>query len=164
MTSSAKRTRRSPKELIADLEAKIAQGRQRAERKKAKKDPSLRHMTAAVRSIDKALAESKDTATRQALGEARSTLAACLALNGAAPSTGGQRQRAVRPAQGKEVNVKAVLKHVAGNPGSRCAQIAAALGAESKAVSPVLKDLKAQGKVRSKGRARGTTYFAKAAR
>ena len=82
---------------------------------------------------------------RQALDEARSTLAACLMLHGAAPSTGGRRQRAVRPAQGKQVNVKAVLKHVASNPGSRCAQIAEALGAESKAVSPALKDLKAQG-------------------
>jgi len=161
MTSPAKRARRSPQEQIADLEAKIAQVRQRAERQKARNDPSLRHMTAAVRSIDKALAESKDAATRQALDEARSTLAACLALNGAAPGKKGAQRRVGQAARTSDVQAEDVLRYVVSNPGSRCAVIAAALDVDSKAVSPVLKELKTQGKVRSEGQARGMTYFAK---
>ncbi len=86
--SAAKRKRRSSQEMVADLEARIARIRARAERRKAKKDPTLRHISAAVRSIDKALAESEDVVTRQTLDETRATLTAVLSLNGAAPKAG----------------------------------------------------------------------------
>ena len=46
-----------------------------------KKDPALRHVSLAVRSMDKALASSDDAATRTAVGEARTALAAALTLS-----------------------------------------------------------------------------------
>src|SRR5690242_12298349 len=82
--ATATRTRRSEEQMIADLEAKIAQIKAKAEAKKARRDPSLRHISAALRSIDKALDASEDQATRAALDEARSTISACLQLNGVA--------------------------------------------------------------------------------
>mgnify|MGYP001493838268 CR=1 FL=1 len=53
---AARRQRRTVDQQIADLAAKIAALQQREAQKKAKADPALRHATAAVRSIDKALA------------------------------------------------------------------------------------------------------------
>src|SRR5262245_9179889 len=93
MISTKKRVRRDAEQLIRDLEAKIVSIRARAERKKVKADPAMRHTAAAVKAIDKALAETKDATTRQALGEARSTLSACLALNG----VGGGNGAVVKP-------------------------------------------------------------------
>lgn len=89
--------------------------------------------------------------------EARATLAAVLGLNGAEPSSeSGTRMRgAARPAR-----TRSVLRHVQDNPACRCEDIARALGADTKAVSPVLKRLREEGRVRSKGQARGTRYFA----
>ena len=83
-----KRTRRTPDQIIADLQAEIERVKARAAQAKAKKDPALRHVSAAVRAIDKAAVETKDTATRTALAEARVTLVSCLALNGVASASG----------------------------------------------------------------------------
>src|SRR5688572_13431699 len=69
------RIRRTSDQLIADLEEKIEQVKRRAAQTKVKKDPALRHVSGAVRSIDKALASCEDKATRSALSEARSGLA-----------------------------------------------------------------------------------------
>lgn len=151
-----KRKHRSPEEQIADLEAKIAQVKQRAERQRAKKDPTIRHVTSAIRAIDKALGVAEDSATREGLDEARATLAAVLRLNGAEPKTeSGTRMR-----RGGQAREEEILRQVQDHPGSRCEDIARALGADTKAVSPVLKRLKEEGRVRSKGQARGTRYFA----
>src|SRR5262249_15139158 len=84
-TMAGTRTRRTEGQRIKDLEAQITARKQRAERKKMTRDPALRHVSAALRSIDKALANSEDSATRQALDEARATLSAALSLNGVAP-------------------------------------------------------------------------------
>ncbi len=156
--TATKRNRRSPEEMIADLEAQIAQVRGRAERRKAKADPALRHVSAALTSIDKALDVSEDTATRQALDEARVTLGAVLSLNGAGPKSrsGGA---AVRRGVGGQIQPQAVLEFIASHPGSRCEDIAAGIGADTKAMSPVLKNLKADGRLRSEGRGRGLRYF-----
>jgi len=156
--TATKRKRRSPEEMIADLQAQIGQVRTRAERRKTKADPVLRHVSAALASIDKALDVSEDIATRQALDEARVTLSAILSLNGA--NTKPRRDLVVRRRAGGQVQPEAVLEFIASRPGSRCEDIAAAIGADTKAVSPVLKDLKADGKVRTEGQARGTRYFA----
>jgi predicted transcriptional regulator len=43
--------------------------------------------------------------------------------------------------------------------GIGAADIAAEVGADTKEVSPVLKSLKDEGKVKSKGQARGTRYY-----
>lgn len=154
---TTKRNRRSPEEKIADLEAQLAQVRARAERRKAKADPTLRHVNAAVASIDKALGVSADTATRQALDEARVTLSAILSLNGATPKP--TRSPVVRRRAGGQIQPEAVVGFVASRPGSRCEDIAAALGADTKAVGPVLKVLKTDGRLRAEGQARGTRYF-----
>ncbi len=156
--SAAKRKRRSSHEMIADLEAQIARVQARAERRKAKKDPTLRHIAAAVRSIDKALAESEDVATRQALDEARATLTAVLSLNAATPKA-GRGGVAVQGNRGRQVQREDVLQYITSHAGSRCEDIAATIGADTKAVSSVLRSLRTEEKVRSEGQARGTTYF-----
>ncbi len=160
--SAAKRKRRSPQEMVADLEARIVRVRARAERRKAKKNPALRHIAAAVRSIDKALAESEDVATRQALGEARATLGAVLSLSAAMPKA-GRGGVAAQGKRGRQVLPEDVLQYIISHPGSRCRDIAATVGADTKAVSSVLRSLRTAGKVRSEGQARATKYFAAAA-
>ena len=156
--TATKRNRRSPEEMIADLEAQIAQVRGRAERRKAKADPALRHVSAALTSIDRALDVSEDTVTRQALDETRVTLGAVLSLNGAGPKSrsGGA---AVRRSVGGQIQPRAVLEFIASHPGSRCEDIAVAIGADTKALSPVLKTLKAEGRAKSEGQARGMRYL-----
>src|SRR5687768_12767470 len=80
VASTKTRTRRSVEDRVAELQAQIAKIKAKAEQAKVKKDPALRHISGAVRSIDKATAATKDSATRSALAEARANLAACLAL------------------------------------------------------------------------------------
>jgi hypothetical protein len=156
-----KRTRRTPQQQIADLQAKIAAIKQRAEQKKAMKDPALKHVAAALRSIDRALSESKDAALRQSLNEARKLL-----TSGHAPSSGvlipaapGARARKPAPSS-SQADPKAILRYLSSNPGSRCEDIAAALETDSRSLSPVLKSLKTEGKAKTEGQARGTRYFA----
>ncbi len=156
--SAAKRKRRPPQQMIADLEAQIGQIRARVERRKARKDPALRHIAAAVRSIDKALAGSEDVATRQALDEVRITLGAVLSLNGAAPRAGSGGVP-VQAHRGRQIQPEEVLRYITSHPGSRCEDIAATVGADTKAVSSVLRRLRDEGKVRSEGQSRGTRYF-----
>ena len=157
--TTTERKRRSPEEMIKDLEDQITQVRARAQRRKVKVDPALRHVNAALSSIDKALDVSEDIATRQALDEARVTLSAILSLNVAVPNTRSIRGAAVRSRGGSQIQPQAVLEFIANHLGSRCEDIAAAIGADTKAMSPVLKNLKAGGKLRSEGHARGTRYF-----
>ena len=77
-----RRQRRSVEQRIADLEAKLVLIKDRMARKQAKADPALRHAAAALRSIDKALAATKNAGTKEALNEARSSLSRCLAPKG----------------------------------------------------------------------------------
>jgi hypothetical protein len=154
----ASRTHRTEEARIAELEAKIAAIRARAERKKVKKDPSLRHISAAVRSIDKALGESADAAMRGALDEARSTLSACLSLNGVVVAAGTKSR--TRHIGGATVDEGTLLNYVRSNPGQRGEHIAQALGTDTKAMRPVMKRLIENGKVRTKGERRGMQYAA----
>jgi hypothetical protein len=163
MPSASTRKRRSTQEIIADLEGQIAKIRGRAEQRKAKKDPTLRHIGAARRSIDKALAAAEDGATRRALDEARATLSALLSLNGAAADPGARGMK-VRARRAGTVEAAGVLKFIAGHPGSRCEDLANALGADSKELSSVLRNLRADGQVRTEGMARGMRYFADSGR
>ncbi len=159
MTQRATRTRRTEEDRIAELEAKIAAIKARAERKKVKKDPSLKHMAAALRSIDKALGESGDAATRQALNEARSTISAALSVNGVVVAA-GTKARGRRIAGGSSVDEAALLTYVQSNPNSRGEQIAEALGTDTKSVRPVMQRLIADRKVKTRGQRRGMTYAA----
>jgi hypothetical protein len=157
MSPSTKRSRRSPEELVAELQAKITKIKARAEQAKAKRDPSLRHISGAVRSIDKAMGEPDDKATRAALAEARATLAACLTLGEA--KNGGTatlvpRQRREKP------DSERVLAYIAKHPGSSSEDICAELGTDAVSLRNVLHDLRDQGRVKVEGKARATRYSA----
>jgi hypothetical protein len=153
------RVRRSEEVRIAELEAKIAALQRRAEAKKVRKDPALKHMGAALRSVDKALAESQDQATRTALDEIRSTLSACLSLNGSAPKDDrGALTPHRRPAA--TVDADAVLAYIQANPGAKGEHIAAALGTDTRMTRPVIHRLIDDGRLRTRGKARGMSYTA----
>ena len=148
--------------MIADLEAKISAIKSREAQKeaqrKAKADPALRHATAALRALDKALAVTKDAATRQALNDARSSLSACLGTRDSASR--GERTRIRRSASEIEDLADTLLNYVRGNPGQRGEQIAAALATDTNTIRPVMKRLIADGKVETEGQRRGMTYSA----
>jgi hypothetical protein len=159
MTKTIKpRIRRTDEQLITDLQAKILQLKRRAEQKKAKSDPALRHISAALRSIDKAEAESKDPATRQALDDARATLGACLSLNRAAPKADNGVPAPKGRRLGRAVDADALLEHVRKHPGQRGEQIATALGIDTNALRPVMHELIDGRKVKTKGQRRGMSY------
>jgi hypothetical protein len=159
MPKVQKRTRRTPEQLIAELEAKIAGVRRRAEQQKVKKDPSLRHITGAVRAIDKAASSTQDGATRAALEEARTALAAVLTLNGVVVRSKGT---GVRSTGSASVEPDQVARYIAQHPGSRAEDIAAALGTGTVQIRPALMKLKSLGAVEPKGKARATRYYASA--
>ena len=154
-----KRTRRTAEQIIADLQSEIGRIKARAAQQKAKKDPALRHISGAVRAIDKAMGETKDKATRTALAEARATLSACLALNVAVPASGqgtlAPKQRAVaRP------DADQVLDYIRNRPGSRSEEICGELGTDAARLRSVLHRLRDEGKVKVDGKARATKYSA----
>lgn len=154
---AGKRQRRTEEQLIQDLEARIAAIKANAERKRARRDPALRHISGAVRSIDKALAETGDAATRSALDDARATLSACLSLNGvqAGPAA---KSRGRRSSSGSEVSSEVLLSHVREHPGQRGEQIAAALRTDVGTMRPTMKKLIEADKVKTRGQRRGMTY------
>jgi hypothetical protein len=159
MPATMKRNRRSTDDLIADLEAELAAVKAQAERKKVKKDPSLRHISSALRSIEAALEQTEDSVTRGALGEARATLSACLSLNGAAPAKGhatlSPRPRSRRVAS---VDPAQVLEYLAKHAGARSEEMAAELGTDTAALRPILHRLRDEGRIRVEGKARATRY------
>lgn len=165
MVSNAKRVRRSPEQLINDLEKRIASIKMRAEQKKLKASPSMRYVRAALKSIDKALAESDDAATRTALDEARSTLSACVQLNGgtvapsrpAAKSSSGSGGR--RSSQDVERMSDNLFDYVLKNPGQRGEQIAATLGTDVVTMRLPMKKLIADNRIKTIGEKRGTKYY-----
>ena len=163
MSKSVKRReRRTPEQIINDLQRKIEEVKRRAERKKAKRDPTIRHVSAAVRSIDKAVSATADPATRRALGEARATLAACLALGGMTVSA-GRAPLVPRAGRGVRVDPERVLIYLRDHPGSRAEEIADALGTDSAGLRPSLQQLRAEAKARAEGKARATRYYAESA-
>jgi len=144
---------------IADLQAEIERIKTREAEQKVKKDPSLRHISGAVRSIDKAASATQDKATREALNEARATLAACLALNGA-PVESGSRGRRTPKVPGPAPEPAKVLAYLKKNPRSRSEDICAELGTGTATLRPVLHALRDEGKVKVTGKARATAYAA----
>jgi len=155
-----KRARRTPEQRIADLQAEIERVKQRAAEKKAKKDPTLRHIAGAIRSIDRALDATKDNPTRAALTEARATLSACSRLNGAAPAMGLGAVTPKSRATGRP-DADKVLDYLREHPGSRSEDICGELGTDAASLRPILHGLRDEGKVRVKGKARATRYSTK---
>ncbi len=147
--------------MIKDLESKIANIKARAERKKVKRDPSVRFTQAAVRAIDKALGATDDRPTRQALDEARTTLNAVLALHGIAGKSGGtvvpRRMRRGSGSAGLSPDV--VVDHVRAHPGQRGEEIADALGTDTASLRSVTKPLIERGALKTQGERRGMRYF-----
>lgn len=158
MPAPKTRPRRSAEDRVAALQAQIAKITARAEQAKVKKDPSLRHIAGAVRSIDKAMHESKDKATREALAEAHATLSACLTLQGAAPS-GGRGTLAPRPRRAA-LDPDQVLAYLRKHPGSRSEEIANELGTDAASLRAALHGLRDDGKIKVEGKARATKYTA----
>jgi hypothetical protein len=161
MAKKTTRTRRTPEQLIEDLQKQIEAVKARAARAKVKKDPALRHISGAVRSIDKAAKATADNAVRKALEDARATLAACLAMNGTAPGKG-----VIKPARRGQaraaaaVDSGAVLTYVRNNPGNSGEQIADKMATDTATLRPVLRELIEAGEVKASGKARGTRYAA----
>lgn len=157
MPKTIERTRRSPEQRIADLQAKIEAIKQKAERAKTKRDPALRHMSAAIKAVEKAMAESDDNATRKALEEVRATLTATLALNGVVGTKTSSAPR-TRRTSSEDLSDR-LLAYVKANPGQRGEEIAAALGTDTYSMRPSMKRLIEDGAVKTEGRNRGMRYF-----
>jgi len=156
-----KRNRRAPEDLIAALESKIESIKARAERKRARANPAVRHTVAAVRNIDKAMASAEDSVLRKTLEEAHGGLTAYLKLQGVV-SANGSAQRASggrRSSDDVEQMRASLLSYVRKNPGQRGEDIAAGLETDSKTIRLPMKKLIADGQVRTKGERRGMRYY-----
>lgn len=154
------RTRRSEEQRIAELEAKIAQIRAMAERKKVQRDPSLRHIKMAIRSIDKAANSTQDSTMRKGLEEARTTLASMMALGGVGGGTmvpAGKRSSS-SASMGNAVSEHQLLDYIQRHPGSRGEEIARALQSETRLMRPTLHRLIEAKRIKTSGQARATAY------
>jgi hypothetical protein len=151
----SRRKRRGIDERIAALEAKILAIKDREARKQAKSDPALRNASAAVRSLDKALAAVKDAETREALETAREALANVLGR-----PRGEEKGRVRRSTVEIDNLADALLNYLHNNPGQRGEEIAAAMAVDTSAMRPVMKKLIAAGKVRTEGQRRAMRYTA----
>lgn len=78
----SERKYRTPEQMIADLETKIASIRGRAERKRARQNPAVKNAIMAVKLLDKAMAATNDPTLRAAFQDARMTLSASVAVEG----------------------------------------------------------------------------------
>lgn len=148
--------RRSEEQRIAALESQIAQLKARVEAKRVTKDPGLRFVAKAIKAVDQAAEVTQDAAIRRALEEARSTLSACLQLQGVTLTPQGNSPK--RAARSGAIDGETLMAYVRSNPGSRGEQIAAGLGTNVKIMRPVMKRLIESGRVRTAGERRGMTY------
>ena len=99
------KTRRTTEEIVAELQAKIVAVEAAGARRKARANPATKHGTAALKLIDKAAGATADVTARKALEEARGSLSAWLAVEGAHRRPG--RDGAGEEAQEEEAGVGA---------------------------------------------------------
>jgi hypothetical protein len=86
--AGSKRKRRSPEEMIADLQKQIEDVRQRAQAKELKQSPAMKRTITIMRSMNKAMDEAaseKNGGLRHALADAHKPLAAFLESQGMRP-------------------------------------------------------------------------------
>ncbi len=84
-SSGGRRSRRSPEQMIQDLQNQIEEVRSRATAKELKQSPSMKRTIMIVRSLNKALQEAskeKNTSLRHALADAHKPLAVFLESQG----------------------------------------------------------------------------------
>ena len=159
-----KRTRRSEEQRIAELEAKIMQIKALAEKKKVQRDPSLRHIKMALRSIDKAANASGDATARKTLEDIRVTLAGLMALGGGgggggeATITPRGRSSASSMGGGVAPSEHQLMEYIQRHPGQRGEEIARALNSETRLMRPVLHRLIEAKRIKTSGQARATAY------
>ena len=157
-----KRTRRSEEQRIAELEAKIMQIKALAEKKKVQRDPSLRHIKMALRSIDKAANASVDATARKTLEDIRVTLAGLMALGGGgggeATITPRGRSSASSMGGGVAPSEHQLMEYIQRHPGQRGEEIARALNSETRLMRPVLHRLIEAKRIKTSGQARATAY------
>ena len=158
-TMPKQRVRRDAEQLIADLEAKIAGIKARAERKRVKANPSTRYLIAAVRNMDKAMGATEDQVLRKTLEEARGSLGAFLTLQGIVPAVRGGQTRGRRSSADVEQIGTSLADYVMKNPGQRGEQIAQALGMDATTMRLPMKRLIAEEKIKTRGERRGMRYY-----
>ena len=96
--TTAKR-RRTADERVAELEAEIARVRERDATKDLRADPATKLTSAAVRALNKALAQAEEPELVEALTAAKSALAAYLEAKGLrVPKPGKKRKEAAQAA------------------------------------------------------------------
>jgi hypothetical protein len=153
---------RSPEEMIDALEKKIEQIRRKAEERKLKKNPAIKHIKAALKALDNATGNCNDSAIRKELTEARSMVAACLVMAGAPASAtrGGEvSRRSSSSVLNTNVRPDQLLEYVMKNPGQRGELIAKALGTDTKSMRAPMKTLIEARRVKTSGQARATAYY-----
>lgn len=159
-------TKRTIQERIQELEAKIAAIKARDERKKVRTRPEVKHLNMALRSIDKGLNASEDAVLRKALDEARATVSSCLALFGVTPKAARANaapKRRAKPAAAAaspkaDLDAAAVLTYIKNNSGMKGEVIAGEFGTDTASLRPVLKQLAADGAIKSEGKGRGPAH------
>ena len=157
-STKQQRVRRTDEQLIADLQAKIAAIQQRAVEREAANDPARRQVRLALKAIGRAEKAAEDLATRQAFGEARKILEACLSPKAAAATPGKGARTTGSPRRARSVDRSTLQTYVIDNPGQRGEEIAAALGTTPDEMRPFMKKLIEDGLITTEGARRGMTY------
>jgi hypothetical protein len=159
-SDGSKRNRRTPEQLIKDLEAKIEEVKQRAAAKRVKASGEGKALVTAVKALDKALASSTGD-TQRAIEAARAILAERLAEMGLGAGAGGasKGERVRRSTEDLEELAASIRAHVQANPGARLEEISADIDVPSKDLKRPVQLLLGNGELRTEGQKRGTRYF-----
>jgi hypothetical protein len=107
--------------------------------------------------------ELRDLVRRAVLEQVESALAEVTDLKGRRPVVGRGRapgRGGKRSPKEIEATTRKLLGHIEGNPNQRMEQISSALGIRTTLLQPCIKQLVADKKIKTRGKARGTTYLA----